>query len=83
LDTTTSLKVTDKAVRKWMRERVANWSDNKPPPSEEMDWIAARREFGNALSQREFRIVRHDETPVAWRKQGRRKPWGTLKETMG
>jgi hypothetical protein len=76
-------KVTDKAAREWMRDRVANWPDNKPPPSEEMDWYAACNEFRGALSQREFRIVRHSETPVAWRKQGRRKRWGMLKKTVG
>jgi hypothetical protein len=80
--TVTGRRATDKAVREWMRNRVSNWPDDKPPPNEEMDWSAAGSEFGDTLTQREFRIVRKDETPLAWRKQGRRKSWGLLKKSV-
>jgi hypothetical protein len=70
---------TDRAVRTWMRDRVANWPDDIRAPSEEQDWKAARDEFGSGLSQREFRVVRTTEAPQEWRTQGPRKPWGKVR----
>ena len=65
-----------------MRQRVEEHPDDKPAPNEEDDWAAVRAHFGNGLTQREFRLVRKQETPPAWRKQGRRKPWGQAKKTV-
>ena len=79
---TPNIAPSDKAVRHWMRQRVEEHPDDKPAPNEEDDWDAVRAHFGNGLTQREFRLVRKQETPPAWRKQGRRKPWGQAKKTV-
>lgn len=69
----------DKAVRQWMRDRVKNWPENKPAPSEEEDWTAVCGHFAPGLRRDDFRIVRLAETPDAWRKQGPRRNWGVAK----
>ena len=73
---TPNIAPSDKAVRHSMRQRVEEHPDDKPAPNEEDDWAAVRAHFGNGLTQREFRLLRKQETPPAWRKQGRRKPGG-------
>lgn len=65
-------KRSDKTVRAWYRARVKSWPIKEPPPSEEMDWSAARTEFGPELTRDELRIVRGALAPDAWRKPGRR-----------
>jgi hypothetical protein len=74
-----SSKPTDRALRQWMRDRVASWPDDKPAPSEDDDWDAVQQHFAPELSREEFRNVRRDVTPREWRKQGPRKPWGQVK----
>jgi hypothetical protein len=74
-------KPTDVVVRRWMRERVANWPGDKPAPNEDGDFAAATAHFAPGLSRDEFRLVRNAETPAEWRKQGRRKPWGKAKQS--
>lgn len=65
------------SVRAWFRERVVNWPGDKVAPSEEDDWIAINQHFAPGLSRAEFRLVRTEETPPMWRKQGKRRPWGS------
>ena len=65
-------KRSDKVVRAWYRARVKSWPIKEPPPSEEMDWSAARAEFGPELTRDELRIVRRDLAPKSWLKAGRR-----------
>lgn len=74
-------KPTRKAVVEWIRCRVANWPDHLPAPSEEADRTAARAHFGDGLKRDDFRAIRADETPPEWQKQGRRKPWGLVKNS--
>ena len=74
-------KPTTQAVRKWMRDRVAAWPNDNLAPTERDDWHAARRHFANGLTRAEFRLVRSEETPQAWRKQGKRLLWGVGKVT--
>jgi len=71
---------TDRAVRQFMRDRVATWPDATPAPTEKEDWQAATVFFAPGLNRdKEFRLVRREETPDCWRKQGRRRPWGEAK----
>jgi hypothetical protein len=65
---------TDPAVRQFQRNRVAGWPKDRAPPTEQEDWETARNHFGPGLTRDEFRLVRRDETPDAWRRQGRRRP---------
>lgn len=73
---------TDPAVRQWFRDRVAQWPDNKPAPSEGEDQQAIAVYFAPGLTRDEIRLVREDETPEAWRKQGPRPPWGIAKKKL-
>lgn len=75
------LKPTEKAIREWFQNRVETWPLDRPAPSEEDDWQAIKGHFSTELLTRdqEFRPLRHQETPVEWRKQGRRQPWGKVK----
>jgi hypothetical protein len=72
---------TNPAVREWFRSRVADWPDEQPAPSESKDWHAITSFFAPGLSRAEFRLVRKDETPAAWRKQGPRPSWGEAKQS--
>jgi hypothetical protein len=72
-------KATDRAVREWIRARVAAWPDDQPAPCQVDDFAAASIKF-DGLSREEFRLVRNEETPAAWRKQGPRRPWGVVKQ---
>lgn len=63
------------AVRAFMRRRVAEWPDHEPAPTEAKDVMALLQEFPS-LTRSEARIVRADETPLEWRRQGPRRPWG-------
>lgn len=75
-------KATNRAVRQWFRTRVANWPDDKRAPSEAEDWHAIKQHFLPGLSRNEdFRRARQEETPEAWRKQGRRAPWGVARRS--
>lgn len=77
-------KPSDKNVRSFLKNRVANWPDDKCPPNEREDWQAARSHFqGDKLTRDEFRLVRNQETPEPWRKQGKRLPWGQTKARLG
>jgi hypothetical protein len=71
---------TNPAVRQWMRGRVDSWPDDKLTPTEGDDWDAVQQHFAPGLSRDAFRIVRREETPPEWRKQGPRKPWGQIKK---
>jgi hypothetical protein len=73
-------KPTTAAVKEWIRIRVADWPDELPPPAEDVDWAAARREFGDGLRRDDFRPIRENGVPPEWKTQGRRKPWGQLKK---
>jgi hypothetical protein len=75
-------KPTNRNVRKWMRDRVQTWPDHKPAPSEEADFAAARTHFADGLSRDELRLVR-EETPDAWRRQGKRQAWGVARKPAG
>lgn len=68
--------VSDIAVRKFMRQRVAEWPDHLPAPTEAEDVAALQCEFPRRLTRNEARIVRAEETPDEWRRQGPRQPWG-------
>jgi hypothetical protein len=70
-----------KAVREWMRRRVADWPHHKSAPTEDEDWRAARDKFGGNLPRSDFRSVRNEETPPQWRTQGPRRAWGVAKIT--
>jgi hypothetical protein len=69
----------DREVRRWFRARVAEWPDEKPAPNEKEDFKAAQALFGDGLSRAEIRLVRKEETPSAWGRQGKRPPWGIAK----
>lgn len=71
------------AVRRWMRDRVASWPDDKIAPPEDVDLCAAQNHFAPGLTRDDFRLVREAETPSEWRKQGRRRPWGQVKKPRG
>jgi hypothetical protein len=71
----------DKAVRQWLQERINSWPDDKPPPSEDQDFRAAVDHFAPGLTREEFRVVRKEVTPDAWRTQGPRKLWGQVKKS--
>jgi hypothetical protein len=74
---------TDNAVRAEMRARVAGWPDGERAPDEEADFEAVSKNFApGSLSRDDFRIVRRQETPDEWRKQGRRRPWGQAKPNI-
>jgi hypothetical protein len=73
---------TDTAVRQWFRDRVARWPDNKAAPSEGEDQQAIAAYFAPGLTRDEIRLVREEVTPEAWRKQGRRRPWGIEKRKL-
>jgi len=64
---------TDTVVRDWMSNRVATWPPDKIAPNQDADFMAATTYFGTTLSRWEFRLVRREIAPEAWRKQGRRK----------
>jgi len=71
-------------VRRWFADRVANWPDDQPAPSEKMDWEAASRHFGDGLRRdQDFRPIREAATPLEWRKQGKRLPWGKVRNSAG
>jgi hypothetical protein len=57
-----------------VRDRVADWPVDRPPPTEDEDLKAAQAHFGAGLTRAEFRIVREEETPPEWRKRGPRGP---------
>jgi hypothetical protein len=57
-----------------MRDRVANWPSHLKAPTEKQDWAALDGHFAPGLTREEFRLVRANETPSHWRKQGRRRP---------
>jgi hypothetical protein len=74
-------KPTEAAVCAWFQDRVASWPDDRPAPSEEVDWADARRHFGDGLRREDFRPIRAAKTPLEWQVQGRRKPWGQVKNS--
>lgn len=67
-------EASDANVRKWFKERVATWPDDRPYPSERVDWKAFKGHFGPSSKRNNFRTARIDHTPREWRKQGPRKP---------
>lgn len=74
-------KPTEAAVRDWFADRVANWPDDKPAPSETADWQEASRHFGDGLRRDEdFRPIRQTATPLEWRKSGKRRVWGKVRK---
>jgi hypothetical protein len=74
-------KPTDRSVRQLMRDRVKEQPDDKPAPTEDEDFKAVEKCFGErALTREDFRSVRRSETPKAWRTQGPRKPWGVARK---
>lgn len=74
-------KPTNPSLRKWMFNRVAGWPDHEPAPTEADDYKAAKNHFDGALTRDELRIIRTQETPEAWRKQGKRFPWGVARKS--
>jgi hypothetical protein len=77
-------KPTDPAVRKWFRDRVNTWPDDRKAPGEDADWEAIKKHFAPGLSRNEdFRPARKQETPSGWRKQGQRSLWGVEKKSAG
>jgi hypothetical protein len=70
---------TDRALTTWFEERVAAWPDGQMAPSEENDWAEAKDHFAPGLTREKFRNGRDIATPEAWRKRGRRRPWGEAK----
>jgi hypothetical protein len=76
-------KWTNRTARPWMH-RWETWPDDKPAPTEAQEFAAAKLEFDeNSFSRLDFRLIREQETPVAWRRQGKRKPWGEVKKAAG
>lgn len=76
-------KPTHAALRTWFHDRVARWPDDRPPPSEAIDWCDARAFFGDGLTRADFRPVRVLNVPPEWKANGPRKPWGQLKNPAG
>jgi hypothetical protein len=75
-------KPTERAIRDWMRNRVSGWPDHLPAPTEDADYIVARKDFGDGLSRVDFRGIRQTETPHQWRTSGPRRPWGFVKPAL-
>ena len=76
-------KPTGRAVHQFFQDRVANWPDDQPAPSERADWNVVKRHFAPGLSRDEFRLVRKEVTPPPWREQGKRPRWGIAKKSTG
>jgi hypothetical protein len=74
-------KPTNPAVRRWFRDRVSTWPDDQPAPTEAEDQRAIRQHFAPGLTRTEFRTARKQDTPAAWRRQGRRVPWGVARNS--
>jgi hypothetical protein len=70
---------TNPAMRKWMRDRVTNWPDDKKAPTDQDDFEAAAAYFDESLGRDALRSVRRDETPAEWRNRGPRQVWGMVK----
>lgn len=65
------------ALIAWFVHRTATWeteNPGKPPPNRPEDLAAAEAYFGRRLPPDEFRQVRQEKTPDAWRKRGPRGP---------
>lgn len=71
---------TNPAVSAWLRARVERWRDDLPPPNAEVDFTAMKKHFAPDLARDDFLTLRNDVVPAAWRRQGKRRPWGELKE---
>jgi hypothetical protein len=63
----------EQKVKRWYRDRVANWPDDQKPPSEAEDVKAAGDEFPGVPKLRGFvRLARKDCAPEDWKKAGPR-----------
>jgi hypothetical protein len=75
-------KGTLKAVTIWFKERSDGWSDDETAPSEQRDWDAAKDYFAPGLTRDGIFRKARETTPEAWRKQGRRPPWGAVRPNL-
>jgi len=66
-------RASDSAVQTWYEEHLKKHAYRGTPTSEEDDWTAARKEFGDRVRQQQIRKLRRYLAPAAWRKQGRRR----------
>jgi len=59
-------------LRKWYRERVANWPASETPPSRDDDSRAAKIDGFLGVPRDALRALRHEYAPPDWSKKGPR-----------
>ena len=60
-------------LEEWYVERVANWPENKSPPSREDDLRAAQEELLVSVPRNAVRDIRREHAPAKWGQKGRRR----------
>jgi hypothetical protein len=66
--------LSDRDLRSWYEERVAELTAGGEASSGEADWEAARRQFPGRITRSRLRQVRNQFSPADWKKQGKRAP---------
>ena len=66
--------VSNRDLRSWYEERVAELTAGGGAPSGEADWEAAKRQFPGRITRNRLRELRDQLAPLEWKKQGRRPP---------
>jgi hypothetical protein len=60
----------EKQLERWFKARAKGWPPGSPPPSEAIDWKAAKSHFGCNIARGKFREIRRKHAPE-WCKRGR------------
>jgi hypothetical protein len=66
--------LSDRDLRSWYEERVAELTAGGEASSGEADWQAAKRQFPGRITRSRLRQVRDQFAPADWKKQGKRAP---------
>lgn len=66
--------VSDRNLRSWYEERVAELIAGGGTPSGQADWEEAKRQFSGRATRSRVRELRDQLAPSEWKKQGRRPP---------
>ena len=66
--------LSDRDLRSWYEERVAELTAGGEASSGEADWQAAKRQFPGRITRSRLRQVRNQFAPADWKKQGKRAP---------
>jgi hypothetical protein len=70
----TTIAPTSENLENWFRDRVETWPDDKPAPTQDDDFIAAKAYFSPNPTRQAVRDARTKIAPAQWQKQGPRKP---------